>query len=461
MSLLPGTKAPNFTGKIYQSGYFSSIRDFELNELSGSWVVLFFYPMDFGHIAASELLELEKVARSLSYLGCSIIGISGDSVLVHEQFVSLKAKHGGASGISFPLLADVNGDIRREYGMLRTGCGYNYRGYYIVSPKGLVKGRTVSDLPVGIYAGDILDQVQCLVRAEKLGIEDPSVLENRVESISSPFDILRGNQEYYQTSVLEQSDHHNHKTGLQQSPINIASGEATTDDQLSPLKITFTPPWEENNDHSGRQPTIVRNTGFGWDIPVNEEWKATVKEGPLGHHTYRLFLLRALWGSSEHSIDGKFYQGELHFELFNTRYDNATEAYNHADGYAIISVFIKEDEEEYNKEIKKIVDVLPLIEERGRSTPTAVPVSFKNLLPKSRDYFSYRGSLTTPDFREIVDWIVMVEPISVSKACIATMKKLSYGCTTDKCMITNVRSQFGRGDRVVHKAVDSDTATSS
>ena len=66
--------------------------------------------------------------------------------------------------------------------------------------------------------------------------------------------------------------------------------------------------------------SISFKLGFGWEIPVNEEWKATVKEGPLGHHTYRLFLLRALWGSSEHSIDGKFYQGELHFELFNTRY---------------------------------------------------------------------------------------------------------------------------------------------
>lgn len=44
-----------------------------------------------------------------------IIGVSRDSVLVHEQFTRLEASHGGVFGISFPLLEDVTGAISRKY----------------------------------------------------------------------------------------------------------------------------------------------------------------------------------------------------------------------------------------------------------------------------------------------------------------------------------------------------------
>ena len=67
MSLLPGTKAPNFASMAYLQGHFE---DVSLQDYAGSWLVLFFYPTDFGHLATSELLELNAVSKSLSQLGC-------------------------------------------------------------------------------------------------------------------------------------------------------------------------------------------------------------------------------------------------------------------------------------------------------------------------------------------------------------------------------------------------------
>ena len=69
MSVIPGMMAPEFQGMSIQSGTFS---DCSLSTLLSkkSWALLFFFPLDFGHIAASELLEIEKIRKKLLGLGC-------------------------------------------------------------------------------------------------------------------------------------------------------------------------------------------------------------------------------------------------------------------------------------------------------------------------------------------------------------------------------------------------------
>ena len=64
--LLPGMKAPNFHAMGFQAGFFD---DFSLDKLltHNAWAVLLFYPLDFGHIAASELLEMEKAKNKLKF----------------------------------------------------------------------------------------------------------------------------------------------------------------------------------------------------------------------------------------------------------------------------------------------------------------------------------------------------------------------------------------------------------
>jgi carbonic anhydrase len=45
-------------------------------------------------------------------------------------------------------------------------------------------------------------------------------------------------------------------------------------------------------------------------------------------------------------------------------------------------------------------------------------------LPKNRGAFEYIGSLTTPPYSENVNWIVLRQPITLSKEQINTFKKL-------------------------------------
>ena len=69
MSILPGTKAPWFSSVGFQDGNFLdiSLSDFSAD---GKWLVLFFYPLDFGYITPSELMELESKRLVLEKMEC-------------------------------------------------------------------------------------------------------------------------------------------------------------------------------------------------------------------------------------------------------------------------------------------------------------------------------------------------------------------------------------------------------
>ncbi|HHQ4482689.1 TPA: carbonic anhydrase [Aeromonas veronii] len=54
------------------------------------------------------------------------------------------------------------------------------------------------------------------------------------------------------------------------------------------------------------------------------------------------------------------------------------------------------------------------------------PLSAEQLLPESRDYYRFSGSLTTPPCSEGVRWLVMKQPVEVSQAQIDAFKAVMH-----------------------------------
>lgn len=159
---IPGMKAPDFAGVCMSSDGKHS--DVSLEDLlaKNQWLVLFFYPMDFGYIATSELLELSDIKVQLEELNCNVIACSTDSAVVHEKILTIPAHLCGVQGIKYPLLEDPNGKIAENYGVLREGSGYTFRAYFIIDNKGVIRARTVGDLPVGLDIAEIVQKVKGL-----------------------------------------------------------------------------------------------------------------------------------------------------------------------------------------------------------------------------------------------------------------------------------------------------------
>ena len=177
--------------------------------------------------------------------------------------------------------------------------------------------------------------------------------------------------------------------GSQQSPIDIATS----------IKAQLPPPqfaWAKNAD------TIVNN---GHTIQLNFEQGSTLM---VGKDAYALLQFH-FHHPSEHLIGGKSFPMEMHFVHRNF-----------AGNLAVVGVLMTAGG--INSAFSKIVATMPAKE--GAPVNAAAGIDPNRLLPALRGYYRYSGSLTPPPCSEVVDWLLLREPIKVAKADIDTFAKL-------------------------------------
>lgn len=105
---------------------------------------------------------------------------------------------------------------------------------------------------------------------------------------------------------------------------------------------------------------------------------------------------------SEHAVKGRLADMEAHF------------VHRSADGkLAVISVLLNEDINTPNPLLATLWTNLPQTE--GQSSKVTESVNPGALLPASRAYWTYTGSLTVPPCTEGVKWFVMQQPMTVGR----------------------------------------------
>ncbi len=180
-------------------------------------------------------------------------------------------------------------------------------------------------------------------------------------------------------------------TGQNQSPINLTG---MVESKLAPIKIDYkTKPFE-----------IVNN---GHTIQVN------IAPGSTLVFDGKIFELKQFHfhSPSENQIEGKSFPLEAHFV--------------HADkngNLAVVALMF---------ELGKKNDVLEQFWSNMPEQANSVhklkeaPIPAK-LLPKSKDYYYFNGSLTTPPCSEGVRWIVLKAPVTVSKEQVEKFSHLMH-----------------------------------
>lgn len=103
---------------------------------------------------------------------------------------------------------------------------------------------------------------------------------------------------------------------------------------------------------------------------------------------------------SEHTLSGKVFPMEVHLVHLSE-----------AGAIAVVGILFEEGEE--NAFLSTIINELPVSADSTVTSTTNVDVN--SLLPKTKNYYKYTGSLTTPPCTEGVNWFVMKTPISASK----------------------------------------------
>ena len=112
----------------------------ESDTLLNQWVVIYFYPRDSTPGCTSEAVDFGKLAPRFRKLGCTILGVSRDSVASHARF---REKH----ALSFSLIADTDEtwcnafDVIHEkvlYGKRHLGV---VRSTFLIDPEGVLRAE--------------------------------------------------------------------------------------------------------------------------------------------------------------------------------------------------------------------------------------------------------------------------------------------------------------------------------
>ena len=122
-----GSKAPDFTLPS-QSGEMVSLKEF----LDEKLVILYFYPKDDTPGCTKEACAFRDEHEEFGKLDAEVIGISSDSVESHRRFAE---KH----NLSFTLLSDEGGKVRRMYGVPNTFGIFPGRVTYVIDEAGVVR----------------------------------------------------------------------------------------------------------------------------------------------------------------------------------------------------------------------------------------------------------------------------------------------------------------------------------
>jgi thioredoxin-dependent peroxiredoxin len=133
MSNIPqtGQPAPDFSTPDQNDNLVS------LDNFSGQWVVLYFYPKDDTPGCTTEAKDFTELYQDFSQLGAKILGVSPDSGKAHCKFIN---KH----NLSITLLSDPEHLLIEAYGAwrLKKFMGKEYMGVarstFLISPDKII-----------------------------------------------------------------------------------------------------------------------------------------------------------------------------------------------------------------------------------------------------------------------------------------------------------------------------------
>lgn len=128
MSLTVGDRAPEFR----LAGVADGVRGpYSLGDFAGRPVVLIFYPGDNTPVCTRQLIAYTDDIDQFLELDAQLLGLSPDDVDSHQGFADEQG------GFAFPLLADVDKEVARAYGVLGP-VGFYRRCIFVVDPAGIV-----------------------------------------------------------------------------------------------------------------------------------------------------------------------------------------------------------------------------------------------------------------------------------------------------------------------------------
>ena len=132
-------------------------KEFCLKDLTGKWIVLYFYPKDNTSGCTKEACSFRDHIEPISAQNTVVLGVSKDSIKSHQNFIN-------KYDLNFPLLSDPEGKVCEAYGAWgeKKMYGKTYMGIirktFIIDEDGKIKYIFEKVKPEG-HAEEVLKQL--------------------------------------------------------------------------------------------------------------------------------------------------------------------------------------------------------------------------------------------------------------------------------------------------------------
>ncbi|HIP49040.1 MAG TPA: redoxin domain-containing protein [Lutibacter sp.] len=187
MAVLVGRKAPKFTAQAVVNGN-EFVEEFSLDQYLGKkHVVFFFYPKDFTFVCPTELHAFQDKLNEFEKRGVAVVACSTDTEQSHWGWLQMEKGAGGIKGVTYPIVADTNKTISKNYDVLTGDYFYDdndqlqadgeliaYRGLFLIDKEGIVRHQVINDLPLGRSVDEALRIVDALQFNEENGEACPA-----------------------------------------------------------------------------------------------------------------------------------------------------------------------------------------------------------------------------------------------------------------------------------------------
>ncbi len=175
-----GEKAPEFEAVTTQG-------KLKLSDFKGSWLILFSHPADFTPVCTTEFIGFAEIHDELQKRNVNLMGLSIDSVYSHISWVrNIEEKFG--IKIPFPVIADLNKDVAKLYGMVMPGESKTEtsRCVFIIDPEGILRTMIYYPLTTGRNMAEILRVINALQITDKHHVATPANWQPGDEVIVPP-----------------------------------------------------------------------------------------------------------------------------------------------------------------------------------------------------------------------------------------------------------------------------------
>lgn len=206
------------------------------------------------------------------------------------------------------------------------------------------------------------------------------------------------------------------KAGREQSPVSLAKDKAVK--SVAP-RLNFI-----NYNKTLRGPFKLINNGHTVAMPIPPVYDGNHPAicGCKLECIYKAVHLHFHWGSpeskgSEHMINSCRYDAELHILHQNYAYALQKDAISSPDGFVVLAIMLRSVPcpKIMPPILSKLFVELNHVRDYNKISTFEGPFCLGDILNGMdiKEFFTYKGSLTTPPFAEAVNWFVFPKPVNV------------------------------------------------